>query len=64
MVGFGVLAYKERDKTDKTWFVIWLASALLINPFIKIALGRKIWNIIDVIWVVLLWVSIIRTKES
>ena len=57
MIGFGVLAYQEKNKTDKTWFIIWLASALLINPFIKVALGRTIWNIIDVIWAILLWVS-------
>lgn len=58
MVGFGILAYQEKDKTNKIWFVIWFASALLINPFIKVALGRNIWNIIDVVWAILLWFSL------
>lgn len=62
MVGFGVLAYQERAKKDKTWFVIWLVSALLINPFVKVALGRTIWNIIDVIWAVLLILSVYKDR--
>lgn len=57
MVGFAILAYKQFKKND-VWFVTWLASALLINPFFKIALGRTIWNIFDVIWAILLIVSI------
>ena len=56
MVGFGVLAYDEYKKS-RTWAVIWLSSAILINPIIKIALGRELWNIIDVIWVILLIIS-------
>lgn len=64
MIGFGVLAYQERDKKDKTWLVIWLASALLINPFVKVALGRTIWNIIDVIWAVLLAFSTHKNREA
>ena len=53
MIGFALLAYKQYKKNDY-YFVIWLASAILINPFFKIALGRTIWNIIDVIWAILL----------
>ena len=53
MVGFAVLAFEMYEK-DQTWFIVWLASAVLINPLIKISLGREIWNIVDVIWVVLL----------
>lgn len=57
MVGFAILAYKQYKKNDY-YFVIWLASVILINPFFKIALGRNVWNIVDVIWAVLLIVSI------
>ena len=54
MIVFIILAYFEKDKTNKILMVVWICSALLINPFIKIALGRFIWNIIDVIWAILL----------
>lgn len=54
MIIFIILAYFEKDKTNKTLMIVWICSAVLINPFIKIALGRFIWNIIDVIWAILL----------
>ncbi len=66
MVGFGILAYDNYEK-NRTWFIIWLSSAILINPIFKIALGRELWNIIDVIWAVLLIASIFierKTKET
>ena len=63
MIGFGILAYKNFEK-DKTWFLIWLTSAILINPIFKIALGRTIWNIIDVIWVIMLIISIFKAKRT
>ena len=63
MIGFGILAYDKYEK-NKTWFLIWLSSAILINPIFKIALGREIWNIIDIIWAILLIVSIFMKKEN
>ncbi len=61
MVGFGILAYKQYQK-NLGWFIMWLASAILINPIIKISLGRLIWNIVDVIWAVILLLSIFLEK--
>ncbi len=63
MVGFGVLAYNQYQK-DQMWYAIWFTSAILINPIIKIpvSLGRTTWNIIDVIWAILLIVSIFKNK--
>ena len=62
MVGFAYLAYSDFNKS-KTWSYLWIASAILINPLFKIALGRTIWNIVDVIWAVLLVVSIINQRK-
>ena len=63
-VGFSILAYQEKEKQN-SWFFIWLFSALLINPFLKVSLGKTIWNVIDVIWAVLLAVNVIYpTKEN
>jgi len=63
MIGFGLLAFENYQK-NQTWFVIWISSALLINPFFKIALGRDMWNIMDVIWAVLVVISIILNKRD
>ncbi len=63
MVGFGILAY-DNYENNKTWFVIWLSSAILINPIFKIALGREFWNIVDIIWAILLIVSIFIKTEN
>ena len=63
MIGFGLLAFQDYQK-NQTWFLIWISSALIINPFLKIALGRDIWNIVDVIWAVLLVVSIFLNKRN
>ena len=63
MVGFGILAY-DNYENNKTWFVIWLSSAILIDPIFKIALGREFWNIVDIIWAILLIVSIFIKTEN
>lgn len=63
MVGFVYLAYNSYNN-NKLWFYIWCASAILINSIVKIALGRTIWNIVDVIWVVLLFISIFNHKRK
>jgi hypothetical protein len=56
MVIYGYIAYEENEKGNRQWAIFWLASAILINPILKIPLGRLIWNVIDVIWaVVLVW---------
>ena len=58
MVGFGVLAFQEKEKGNEGFFVFWLLSAILINPLFKISLGRTIWNIVDFAWAILLVATI------
>ncbi|MBU2505110.1 MAG: hypothetical protein KJ799_00015 [Bacteroidetes bacterium] len=62
MVGFGILAFNDYQK-NKTWFLIWLSSAILINPIFKIALGRELWNVIDIVWAILLIASIFMNRK-
>ncbi|CAL2080214.1 conserved hypothetical protein [Tenacibaculum dicentrarchi] len=59
LVGFGILAYKAHEKEDKTTFIIFITLALLFQPFFKIALGRLIWNIVDVITAIYLFANLI-----
>jgi len=49
LVGFGILAYKANEEGRQTEMIIYGGLALLFQPFFKIALGREIWNIVDVI---------------
>ncbi len=49
MVGFSVLAYQANEKDNQAEMIIYGALALLFQPFFKIALGRELWNIIDVV---------------
>lgn len=64
MAIFILLAYLDKDKTSKTFMIVWICSAILMNPFIKIALGRTIWNIVDVIWAILLIGTILFKKKD
>lgn len=54
MIGFLFLGYVANTQNEKVVSLIWFASALLINPLIKISLGRHLWNTVDVIWAIFL----------
>lgn len=62
LIGFGVLAFKANETDNKTEMVIYGALALLFQPFFKIALGRDLWNIVDVIVALGLIFSLFRRK--
>lgn len=56
MCAFVVLAYiKFRDKAEK-YALIYAALALLFQPFLKITLGKDVWQVVDVVVAIfLLW---------
>ena len=58
LVGFAILAYKANEQGQKTEAIIYVCLAILFQPLIKIALGREIWNVADVIVGVGLIISI------
>jgi len=45
---FGFMAYKYYKNKKNELCITFIILALLFQPFVKIPLGRKIWNIIDV----------------
>ena len=49
MVGFVLLAYLSSEKTKNPEVIIYIGLALLFQPFLKIALGRTVWNVVDVV---------------
>jgi hypothetical protein len=58
MSGFAWLAYADGKEKDKSLMILWLACAVLLNPFVKVALGRQIWNMVDVALALVLSASI------
>lgn len=64
LIGFGVLAYKANEQNQKIEMIIYGGLALLFQPFFKIALGREIWNIVDVIVGIGLVGSLIMTRTK
>ena len=49
MVAFGFLAYDAYDKGNNNRMIVMIALAFLFQPFLKIALGRVIWVIVDIL---------------
>lgn len=66
LIGFGVLAFKANEQDRNTEMILYGGLALLFQPFFKIALGREMWNIVDVIVGIGLIGSLIikRTKSQ
>ena len=60
LVGFAVLAFMANQNNKQTEMIVYSVLALLFQPFVKIALGRQIWNILDVVVGIALIVSIFQ----
>ena len=61
MVAFAVMAWNYYENKQEGWAIVFGALALLFQPFVKIALGRLVWNVIDVVVAVLLIGISLRT---
>ena len=56
MIYFGYKAYLYSNLKQQTLMITFASLALLFQPFFKIALGRLMWNIVDVaVAVILIW---------
>lgn len=63
MAGFAYLAFVENEENKKNEVIVYIGLAILFQPFIKIALGRYLWNIVDVIVGVGLLLSLALPKK-
>lgn len=54
MVVFVIMAYRYYRENKSELAITFSALALLFQPFVKIALGRTLWNIVDVAVAILL----------
>lgn len=64
LISFAVLAYQASQQSRQTEMFIYGALALLFQPFFKIALGRELWNIVDLIVGVGLLVSLAKNNKK
>lgn len=59
--GFAYLAWMSYENDEKQKMFVFIVLAALFQPFFKIALGRSLWNVIDV--VVALGLVIVALKK-
>lgn len=65
LAGFAWLAFKSIEQGYNPEAFIYVCLAVLFQPIIKIALGRQIWNGIDITVGVVLIVSVfIRSRDN
>ena len=58
LIGFTILSYDAFRNQRSVLAIAYGGLALLFQPFIKVALHRQLWNIVDVIVAILLIFSI------
>lgn len=63
LTGFAILAYNANEKGNKTETIVYIALALLFQPFIKMTLGREIWNVVDIVVGVALIISVFMKRK-
>ena len=49
MVVFAIMAYVYYEQKNTLFCVVAVALVLLFQPFQKVALGREVWNVVDVL---------------
>ena len=64
MLGFAYLAYSANEQSNKNEVFLYIGLAILFRPFIKVALGRTIWYIIDLAVGIGLIVSLFQRKQK
>ena len=62
-IGFAYLGYSTNKQGNKNEVFIYIALAILFQPFVKMALGRTLWNVVDVLVGVGLLLSLALTKK-
>lgn len=64
MAIFTYLAYCEYKNGYVDRMILFIVLAILFQPFAKIALGRVLWNIVDVIVAGYLIYLVVRNKKN
>lgn len=64
MVGFGYLAFDSNNRGNTKEMFVYIVLAILFQPLLKIALGRVVWNIVDVVVAIGLLVSLSSKQKN
>lgn len=64
MLSFAYLAFSSNKQSNKNEVFVYIDLAILFQPFIKIALGRTLWNTVDVLVGVGLLLSLALPKNG
>ena len=64
LVGFGYIGYEYFQMKEKQLGYIFFSLAILFQPFLKISLGRELWNIVDVGVAIYLLVTLLKPKNT
>jgi len=58
LVGFSLLAFDSFKSEEQRMAIVYGCLALLFQPFVKVALGRSVWNVVDVVVAIFLMVTV------
>ena len=65
MIGFAIIAYRYYSEKEIELFIVFCGLVLLFQPFVKVPLGRTIWNVTDMIVAgILLYLSFFFDTKS
>lgn len=64
VVGFAILAYYQYERKNIPLVIVFVGLVFLFQPVWKVALGRQIWNIVDVVVAVGLVVMVFVQKQK
>jgi hypothetical protein len=61
---FTYFSYLAFNESKQGLAALYIVLAILFQPFFKVALGRELWNIVDVVVGVGILLSVSTTKNS
>ena len=64
MLVFVFLGFKELEKENQNIAYLYFGLVILFQPFLKIALGRELWNLVDVVVGIWLMISAFQSDKN
>lgn len=64
MLVFVFFGFKEFEKENQNIAYLYFGLAILFQPFLKIALGRELWNLVDVVVGIWLMISAFQSNKN
>lgn len=61
---FAIMAYQYYKQQNKATTCLWVCLVLLFQPFFKIALGREIWNVVDIVVAIILIIILWKERTT